>query len=323
MLDILAITGPIYLCILAGWASVRWDFFTRSDMRVLGKFVLQIALPALLFNALASRPLADVVRPGYLLAFTLGSMTVLLGGLFWHWKFQRRPLTESAYTAMGMSCSNSGYIGYPLMLLLFGPLGGVILALNLIVENLLKLPLLFSLADAGAHEGQRLSLGEVLRQTAGRLAQNPMIIGIALGFVVSLAGWTLPSVLSRFVTLFAGAAGGLALFIIGGNLVGLQVRGLRRRVGLIALGKLLLHPAAVWGAILVLGALGLPVPEGELRAAAVLSAAMPMLGVYAILAQRHGHEGVAAAALLVTTAGSFFTLNAILWLMRHTAGWLG
>ena len=56
MLDILAITGPIYLCILAGWASVRWNFSTKADMRVLGKFVLQIALPALLFSALASRP---------------------------------------------------------------------------------------------------------------------------------------------------------------------------------------------------------------------------------------------------------------------------
>ena len=77
MFDILAITGPIYLCILAGWASVRWDFFTKADMRVLGKFVLQIALPALLFNALASRPLAEVMRPGYLLAFTLGSLAVL------------------------------------------------------------------------------------------------------------------------------------------------------------------------------------------------------------------------------------------------------
>ncbi len=322
MLDILAITGPIYLCILAGWASVRWDFFTKADMRVLGKFVLQIALPALLFHALASRPLADVIRPGYLLAFALGSLTVLLAGLFWHWKGQGRPLTESAYVAMGMSCSNSGYIGYPLMLLLFGPLGGVVLALNLIVENLLKLPLLFALADAGAHEGQRLSVPAVLRQTGERLAKNPMIIGILLGFMVSLSGWTLPSVLGRFVTLFSGAAGGLALFIIGGNLVGLQVSGLRRQVGLIALGKLLLHPAAVWGAIVLLGALGLPAPEGNLRAAAVLSAAMPMLGVYAILAQRHGHEGVAAAALLVTTVASFFTLNAILWAMRHSAGWL-
>lgn len=322
MLDILAITGPIYLCILAGWASVRWDFFTKADMRVLGKFVLQIALPALLFSALASRPLADVIRPGYLLAFTLGSLAVLLGGLFWHWKVQRKPLTESAYGAMGMICSNSGYIGYPLMLLLFGPLGGVILALNLLVENLVKLPLLFTLADAGAHEGQRLSVVAVLRQTAERLARNPMIIGIVLGFLVSLSGWTLPSVLGRFVTLFSGAAGGLALFIIGGNLVGLQVRGLRRQVGMIAAGKLLLHPAAVWLAIALLGALGLPVPEGDLRAAAVLSAAMPMLGVYAILAQRHGHEGFAAAALLVTTAGSFLTLNAILWLMRHSAGLL-
>ena len=113
------------------------------------------------------------------------------------------------------------------------------------------------------------------------------------------------------------------LFIIGGNLVGLQVRGLRRQVGLIALGKLVLHPAAVWGAIALLAALGLPVPEGDLRAAAVLSAAMPMLGVYAILAQRHGHEGFAAAALLGTTAASFVSLNAILWLMRHSAGWLG
>ncbi len=323
MFDILAITGPIYLCILAGWASVRWDFFTKADMRVLGKFVLQIALPALLFYALASRPLVEVMRPGYLLAFTLGSLALLLGSLCWAWKVQRKSLTESTYVAMGMTCSNSGYIGYPVMLLLFGPLGGVVLALNLIVENLIKLPLLFTLADAGAHEGQRLSLAAVLRQTAERLAKNPMIIGIVLGFLVSLSGWALPSVLTRFVTLFSGAAGGLALFIIGGNLVGLQVRGLRRQVGLIALGKLVLHPAAVWGAIALLAALGLPVPEGDLRAAAVLSAAMPMLGVYAILAQRHGHEGFAAAALLGTTAASFFSLNAILWLMRHSAGWLG
>lgn len=323
MLDILAITGPIYLCILAGWASVRWDFFTKADMRVLGKFVLQIALPALLFNALASRPLAEVMRPGYLLTYTLGSLAVLLLGLWWSHQVQRKPLTESAYVAMGMTCSNSGYIGYPLMLLLFGPLGGVILALNLLVENLVKLPLLFTLADAGAHEGQRLSAVAVLRQTAERLARNPMIIGIVLGFLVSLTGWTLPSVFSRFVALFSGAAGGLALFIIGGNLVGLQVRGLRRQVGLIAAGKLLLHPAAVWAAIVLLGWLGLPVPEGDLRAAAVLSAAMPMLGVYAILAQRHGHEGFAAAALLGTTAASFVSLNAILWLMRHSAGWLG
>ncbi|MDZ4360776.1 MAG: AEC family transporter, partial [Variovorax sp.] len=137
MLDILAITGPIYLCIAAGFACVRWRIFDKADMRVLGRFVIQIAIPALLFNSLASRPLREVVHPGYLLAFAAGSVLVLLGVLVFALKVQRKGLTESAYMAMGMSCSNSGYVGYPVMLLAFGPLAGVILALNLIVENLI------------------------------------------------------------------------------------------------------------------------------------------------------------------------------------------
>jgi len=322
MLDILAITGPIYLCIAAGYASVRWNLFTKADMRVFGKFVIQIALPALLFNALASRPLGEVVHPGYLLAFAAGSLALIGLALWFARTVLRKGLTESAYVAMGMTCSNSGYVGYPVMLLLFGPLGGVILALNLIVENLIKLPLLFTLADAGAHEGERPSLLQALKQTGERLVRNPMIVAIFAGFVVALLGWQLPAVITRTVTLFSAASSGMALFIIGGTLVGLQVKGMRRQVSLIAVGKLLLHPLAVFAAVSLLPLLGLPAVDGDLRTAAVLSAAMPMLGIYSILAQRHGFEGFTAAALLATTAASFFSLSAILWLMRHSAGWL-
>jgi len=322
MLDILAITGPIYLCIAAGYASVRWNLFTKADMRVFGRFVIQIALPALLFNALASRRLSEVVHTGYLLAFTVGSLTLILLALWFARSVLGKSLTESAYVAMGMTCSNSGYVGYPVMLLLFGPLGGVILALNLIVENLIKLPLLFTLADAGAHEGERPSLLQALKQTGERLVRNPMIVAIFAGFVVALLGWQLPAVITRTVTLFSAASSGMALFIIGGTLVGLQVKGMRRQVSLIAVGKLLLHPLAVFAAISLLPLLGLPSVDGDLRTAAVLSAAMPMLGIYSILAQRYGFEGFTAAALLATTAASFFTLSAILWLMRHSAGWL-
>ena len=249
-------------------------------------------------------------------------VVLLLVSLWTARQWQRRGLTESAYMAMGMTCSNSGYVGYPVMLLLFGPLGGVILALNLIVENLIKLPLLFTLADAGAHEGERPSLLQALKQTGERLVRNPMIVAIFAGFVVALLGWQLPAVITRTVTLFSAASSGMALFIIGGTLVGLQVKGMRRQVSLIAVGKLLLHPLAVFAAVSLLPLLGLPSVDGDLRTAAVLSAAMPMLGIYSILAQRHGFEGFTAAALLATTAASFFTLSAILWLMRHSAGWL-
>jgi malonate transporter and related proteins len=50
-----------------------------------------------------------------------------------------------------------------------------------------------------------------------------------------------------------------------------------------------------------------------LRTAAIALAAMPMLGIYPVLAQKHGHEGFCAAALLVTTVASFFTLSGLLW----------
>jgi predicted permease len=316
LLDILAITGPIYLCIALGFASVRWRVFSPADMRVLGRFVIQIALPALLFNALASRPLAEVWQPGYLLAYGAGSMALLLVSLWTARRLQRRGLSESAYMAMGMTCCNSGYVGYPVLLLAVGPLAGVALAMNLLVENLLKLPLLMTLADVGASGAARLSWKDALRQTLGRLARNPMIIAIVLGFGVALAGWQLPAVVSRTVNLFGAASGGLALFIIGGTLVGLQVRGLRRQVTQVATGKLLLHPAAVWAAVTLLPLLGLPALDGELRVAAVLAAAMPMLGIYPLLAQRHGYEGFTAASLLATTVASFFTLSAILWMLK-------
>ena len=59
-----------------------------------------------------------------------------------------------------------------------------------------------------------------------------------------------------------------------------------------------------------------PVADPALRAAALLTGALPMLGIYTILNQRHGHGTVSAAALLVTTVLSFFTLSTLLWLLK-------
>ena len=69
------------------------------------------------------------------------------------------------------------------------------------------------------------------------------------------------------------------------------------------------------GALLALEALGMPPMDAALRTGVVLAAACPMFGIYPILAQKHGHDGLAAAALLGTTVASFFTISAALWLL--------
>ena len=315
MLDILAITGPIYIAIILGIVTTRTRLFAKADMRVLGKFVINLALPALLFNALAQRPIREIINPGYLLAYLAGSLFVV--GLGWVWcrRVARLSPTASTFYVMGMSCSNSGFVGYPVLLLTFAPVAGVALALNMMVENLVMIPLLLVLAEHG--RGGAGKWYHLVGQSLLRLVSNPMVIGLLAGLAISVLGWKLPDPVARTVNLFAMSSSALSLFVIGGTLVGLPMQGMAQRVLPIVIGKLIIHPLAVLLALLALPYLGLPLMDPSLRMAAVLLAAMPMLGIYATLAQAHGHEDFSAAALLVTTAASFLTLSGLLWLFRH------
>ena len=62
MFDILAITAPIYLAIALGYGLTRWGFFQKTDMRAFGTFVVKVAMPALLFNALSQRKVSDILN---------------------------------------------------------------------------------------------------------------------------------------------------------------------------------------------------------------------------------------------------------------------
>ena len=142
VVDILGITGPIYLAIALGYGATRRGVFSKADMQVFGKFTLNVALPALLFNALSQRRIGEILNGQYLLAYAVGGMVMLLLGLLWARKVKGHSLSYSSMMAMGMSCPNSGFVGYPIILLSFGPVAGVALALNMVVENFLLLPLL-------------------------------------------------------------------------------------------------------------------------------------------------------------------------------------
>ncbi|MGA8785692.1 MAG: AEC family transporter [Polaromonas sp.] len=321
MFDILAITGPIYITIVLGFVTTRLGLFSKADMRVLGKFVINLALPALLFNALAQRPLGEILNGRYMLVYALGSLLTMGLGWLWARRVARQDGTTSAYYAMGMSCPNSGFVGYPIALLTLGPVAGVLLGLNMIVENLLLIPLLLALAESGQGRGGAWHL--VLRQSLLNLLRNPMVLGLLAGLLVSLMGWKLPSPVGRTVTLFSQASGALSLFVIGGALVGLQIQGMRRQVAQIAVGKLLLHPLAVVAVLLLSEAAGLVPMEPQLRMGLVLTAACPMMGIYPILAQRHGRDGLAAAALLGATVASFATISLLLWIFQQLPGWGG
>jgi len=314
---VLAITAPIYLAIALGWGCVRSGVFAPPDLRSLGQFVLRLALPALLFEALTTRALAELLQPGYLLAYAAGSLASM--GVMALWTLRQGLSSgERVVRMMGVSCSNSGYVGYPVLMLVLPQVAGTALALSMMVENLLMLPLLLWLGERGQRPD--LAWREGMAHAAARVARNPLTLAMAAGLALAITGVSLPGAVQRTVHLFALASTGLSLFVIGGSLVGLPLRGLGQRVAPVVLGKLVLHPLAVALAISALPLLGLAPLEATLTQAAIVLAAVPMLGVYPILAQSLGHAGLAAGALLATTLVSFFSLNALLaWLPQWTS----
>ncbi len=311
MLSILTVTAPIYLIMLGGYVAVRCGLFAAADMRVMGRLVIYFCLPALLFRTLAQQALADIVNGAYIAAYAAGSL-VTLGALTWFARRAlRRPLPLAALFGLGAASSNSGFVGYPIAMQLLGAPAGVALALTMLVENLLVIPLALVIADS-----RKGTVGKVLQDSARSLVRNPLVLAIVAGFAFAMLGWRLPDPVARTLQIVATGSTPLALFVVGGSLVGLQLSAQRQDIARVVAAKLLLHPLAVFGILALL-----PPLDADLRTAAVLFAAMPMLSIYPVLAQRYGQERFCAAVLLATTTTSFATITALLWAMRTFLGW--
>lgn len=311
MVTIFGITFPIFAMVALGYVLVAKGGLQPGDMRVLGRYVMNIALPALVFQAVAARPAVEVFHPGYMGAYAIGGL--ITAALGFGWFFLTTDPARRGIAVMGTTCPNSGFIGYPMLLLLLPDLAGSVLAMNMLVENVILIPLALVMIEMGKPTGEAHPLRQVRDVLIG-VIRRPLVIGILLGLVVSLTGFSLPVPVTRLTGLVAASAAAPALIVIGGSLVGLPTRGNRALAVQIVLGKLILMPLVTCLAVLALTALGLPV-TGDIRIAVVLSAAMPMFTIYAVFAQEAGQEGLASISLMGATIAAFFTLNVLLALL--------
>ncbi len=314
MIAVLGITLPLFAAVLLGYLCVRGGLFKPTDMRLFGSFVLNVALPALLFLAVATRDARDVFNITYMAVFATGALLTIAASFIILTLLKTSP-SRRAVAVMGTSCPNSGFIGYPLMLLAFPDSAGQILALNMLVENFLIIPLCLVLFELSKERNGK-GIARLIGQITLNVLRRPMVIALLLGLAVSLLRVPLPDPIMRTTSLFAASASALALFTIGGALVGLPFKGHRALAALTAAGKLLLHPALAVLALSAAMALGLPPLSRELAAAVILSAAIPMFSIYALFAAELGHEGMASIAQVLATGASFLTLSGLmLWLL--------
>lgn len=311
MTDVLSITAPIFIIIGFGYLAVKSGLMPREAMPLLGRFVLYFTLPALIFGTLSQMQVSEVIQFDFLTIYAIGSLSALLGGIALNRLIFNTDLAEASVRGMGMSASNSAFIGYPVLLQVFGSAPTQPFTMALLVENILILPLALILIEYGKRDtGTGEPLLQVWRRIFMRILRSPLIIAILAGLICASLQLSIPSALDRSLEMLAMASVGTALFVIGGSLVGTRVNDSLGSISLVAAGKLLLHPLLMLLLVMLWRDF-----DPQLEKAVILAAAMPMLSVFPIIGGNYGYGRQCAGMLLVTTALSFITLTLILALM--------
>ena len=252
----------LFLVVLVGALCRRLRYFTDETIRGVTQLVVNITLPVLtVYNM--QRPFETRVLINFLLTLGLSTVAILaalLGSLF---LFRNRPHDKLAVLANLEGFSNSGFMGYP-----------IILAVNpdwmiyAVAYNIAFVFVTWTVGVSLFQGRQNISIRRVML--------NPNVISAFIGFALFCLNITLPDILSQTLSLVGGLTTPLSMLLIGTRICGIRLGDLRDKdyhlaaaLRLVALPLLVyaaLRPlhldTAVWSTIFLLTAM----PCGTLTA---------------------------------------------------------
>lgn len=304
MLSVLVIVLPIFALIFAGWGVRKAGIFGPQATSELNRFVVYLAMPALLFDIVAKAQWSEIWRPGFVVAFGIGGALVFGATLLIRLR-RPRHLADAAIDGLNAAYANTGFIGFPLALAVLGQAG---LAPTLI-STILTVCVLFATAlvlieiglQTEAHP-RRMAIKVTLS-----LARNPLLFAPVLGTVFLATGIPLPAPVDTFLKLLGGAASPCALVALG--LFMAETReGASPAWGTIAflvLMKLIAQPVATWAVAVPLLHL-----DAQTAKAAILLAALPTgTGPFMVAEFYKREASITSATVLASTVLSLVTIT--------------
>lgn len=299
--ELVGVILSILLLISIGYFSKRTGLLRKEDNRVLNSVIVYITMPALIFLAVfeSEISLSIFIIPLLALITVAASMTAA----FIFGRLARSGRTTFGALLLVSTVGNTGYLGFPLTLQLFG------------IENLIKavfydlfgtVVILFTagLIVAGKYgekEGKINMLKEILL--------FPPFLGLLAA--LALKGVGLPEFLVDVIGFLAGATVPLIMLSIGLSLEVGQVGRYKLEIGIVGAIKLILSPMVALGGAMVLGmnAVDLGIT--------VLEASMPAAMFSMIIGLKYGLDNdFLPAAIVTTTMVSLATVPAWQYVVR-------
>jgi auxin efflux carrier (AEC) len=291
----------IILLILIGYIAKKVGLLKPEDSITLNKIVINVAIPALIFLAMFSADLSNmnVLIPITMICIVTGILSGLIVYLF---SRARGYSKKTKWTLVGTSTLfNSGFLGYPVVLGVFGAEGLVRAVFYDIGSTILFLSLgiLFILLFGGKYTS-------IIRRTL----LFPPLWGIILGILANLLNLDPGVITLNVLKYLSGAAIPIIMISLG---LSLEVGGLKNYLGaasLVSVIRLIISPIIAILMVIILGLNGL---EGTVT---VIEAGMPSAMLSLVLAASYDLDIKAAAAcIFLSTVLSLISLPILIFLM--------
>lgn len=293
MLESLTGFAVVGVAIVVGWIIGRIDLLGEHARPVLARLTFFVLSPFLLFVVLSQadvQTLFSALLPvSAIAAVAVFLVYALIARFVW-----RRSVGETVVGLLSAGQVNSNNIGIPLSLYLLG--SAAYPAPVILLQLLVFTPVTIAIMDAVT--SGRTSVW----RTIGRTLTNPIVLGSAIGTLVSVSGIELPPIVIEPAILIANACVPILLISYGISLHGQRVlssSGRRRDIVLASSLKLFAMPLIAWAVAELLFGLS----AHDVLIITVL-AALPTAQNVFNYSQRYGiGETISRDTVFVTTIG--------------------
>lgn len=300
---LMASLAQIALMIGLGYYMRKKSILSADHVKGLSNLLLSVVLP---LSILSSGYQKYTLELGKSLLLTLGIVLAyyILSLLVSHLLFAL-VLKDKGYRGVSVTMTvfaNTGFMGFPLVLMLYGSVGVLYAAVYNLLYGLFQFS--FGVKEVGS--------GNV-KVTWSDIFQSPVTISSFLSVVLFVVPWKVPSfVQAAFVTV-GGMTAPISMFIVGAWMVGVNWKRifLSKFSYLIVFIRLLAYPLLM---LFILHFFNLPV---EMFGTIVLITALPIGSLNVILAEKYGADVTYVnETMLLSLILSLVTIPSVMMLVQ-------
>lgn len=210
VITVLQVVAPIFLAIFLGMLARRRNMVTAEQVQGLQQFVMKFGLPCTLFNSCLTAQIGAESLSTMALVLPL----VLVSSL---WAFRQRKKFGYHNFPMLFSAQESGMLGIPLFVILFGAGEAYRMGVLDLTQSVIAIPTIAILtADAGENPSPA--------QIARKVTYSPFLIMSLLGLALNLGGvwgWMqrvgIGSIVTESTSFLAQPVSAMMIFSVGFN----------------------------------------------------------------------------------------------------------